>query len=437
MDPNHYQPSLHYLFLLPFFLFSFMVTATHPSTIQSTQPTPLSPVNNNTTSIPKRRRRKSVFRCSQCGSMFRLPLWSRESGKGPVCDACSNGGCSSQEDDIRQRERLTGASPSPDKPAPRMRGRKRRSQHAEDAICANCQTTNTPLWRRDADGNAICNACGLYYKLHMVHRPITMMTTEIKRRKRSSDKKRANKKDGRDTGEAGSMAVDHVEDEQRMVEEQAESSNQRQQTPTATQKLTSSSSSAASHLSSSHPPFPGSPVSSRGSISTSSAGPSSPTLESSFLLPPLSPMGSPRTNHTMHHHSHMSNNVSAATSTTSNSEYSTQYLLEKRHGLQQQVARLSSMLSDTIAMIEDIDTSLATAQPSPSPPTCHRPLPRPEDAAKSLLSLARLPPPSAVLTSPPMRPHHNTTTTTANTSLPRLPPITSVGSSPPPPFEFS
>ncbi|KAI7854496.1 hypothetical protein BDC45DRAFT_508504 [Circinella umbellata] len=50
--------------------------------------------------------------------------------------------------------------------------------------CANCNTTTTPLWRRDAQGNTICNACGLYYKLHNVHRPMTMKRSIIKRRKR-------------------------------------------------------------------------------------------------------------------------------------------------------------------------------------------------------------------------------------------------------------
>lgn len=37
--------------------------------------------------------------------------------------------------------------------------------------CANCQTTTTTLWRRNANGDPVCNACGLYYKLHNVSVP--------------------------------------------------------------------------------------------------------------------------------------------------------------------------------------------------------------------------------------------------------------------------
>lgn len=49
-------------------------------------------------------------------------------------------------------------------------------------MCTNCQTTNTPLWRRDPEGQPLCNACGLFYKLHGVVRPLSLKTDVIKKR---------------------------------------------------------------------------------------------------------------------------------------------------------------------------------------------------------------------------------------------------------------
>ncbi|KAJ2869261.1 GATA type transcriptional activator of nitrogen-regulated proteins [Coemansia erecta] len=59
---------------------------------------------------------------------------------------------------------------------------------AERAVCFNCGTDYTPLWRRDAEGHIACNACGLYYKLHNKHRPISLKRSSIKRRRRGMPK---------------------------------------------------------------------------------------------------------------------------------------------------------------------------------------------------------------------------------------------------------
>ena len=47
--------------------------------------------------------------------------------------------------------------------------------------CANCKTTTTTLWRRNHNGEPVCNACGLYYKLHNVsrHHQLTLLSLPL------------------------------------------------------------------------------------------------------------------------------------------------------------------------------------------------------------------------------------------------------------------
>ncbi|RZB40115.1 transcription factor GATA-5-like, partial [Asbolus verrucosus] len=50
--------------------------------------------------------------------------------------------------------------------------------------CTNCHTSTTSLWRRNTVGEPVCNACGLYFKLHGVNRPLAMKKDSIQTRKR-------------------------------------------------------------------------------------------------------------------------------------------------------------------------------------------------------------------------------------------------------------
>lgn len=63
---------------------------------------------------------------------------------------------------------------------------KKDSVNKEEMRCTNCDTTNTPLWRKDVDRKPLCNACGLFLKLHGVMRPLSLKTDVIKKRQRTS-----------------------------------------------------------------------------------------------------------------------------------------------------------------------------------------------------------------------------------------------------------
>ncbi|RPB28937.1 glucocorticoid receptor-like (DNA-binding domain) [Terfezia boudieri ATCC MYA-4762] len=61
-------------------------------------------------------------------------------------------------------------------------------------ICQNCTTSTTPLWRRDEAGSVLCNACGLFLKLHSRPRPISLKTDVIKSRNRVKNSGQSAKK---------------------------------------------------------------------------------------------------------------------------------------------------------------------------------------------------------------------------------------------------
>ncbi|KAK6053167.1 GATA zinc finger [Cooperia oncophora] len=47
------------------------------------------------------------------------------------------------------------------------------AQKRTGVVCVNCNTNTTTLWRRNGGGEPVCNACGLYYKLHQTEDPNT------------------------------------------------------------------------------------------------------------------------------------------------------------------------------------------------------------------------------------------------------------------------
>ncbi|KAF2837184.1 hypothetical protein M501DRAFT_937899 [Patellaria atrata CBS 101060] len=76
-------------------------------------------------------------------------------------------------------------------------------------ICQNCTTSTTPLWRRDEVGSVLCNACGLFLKLHGRPRPISLKTDVIKSRNRVKTAGQPSKKRISGDGNGNGLAAAH------------------------------------------------------------------------------------------------------------------------------------------------------------------------------------------------------------------------------------